>query len=357
MRIVRVRTAKLELPDEHDLLSGDPRTMGVLHVVLETDTSLAGETVVVAFDPRHVDVVRPMVDLLGEEVIGEDPTATERIWQRLLARAGSFGRSGVAMIGVSAIDRVCWSVAAQAAGRPIHRLLGGVRDSVPVYGSGLWLFQTTDELIAEARTLVQRGFGGIKMRIGKARMDEDVERVRAVRDAVGPDIALMVDANKRFTVDHAIRLGRRLEPCNLAWFEEPVQAHDLSGSARVAAALDTPVASGESEYTVHGFRAMLEAGAADILMPDISRIGGVTGILKVAHLAEAFDVPVSPHHHPYESIQVLGGIANGTWLESVPWFDGLYEEPLAPVDGRVDLPDDPVGFRLDLEALERLRAG
>jgi L-alanine-DL-glutamate epimerase-like enolase superfamily enzyme len=329
--------------------------MAFLLVAIETDEGLTGQSLVFAFDPRHAEVLRPMVAFLGEEISGEDPTNPGRVWEKLWARAGSFGRAGVAMVGASAIDRACWNLAAQAAGRPIHRLLGSVRDSVPVYGSALWLFRTIDELTADATDLVARGFRGIKMRVGKPRLEDDVDRVRAVRQVIGPDIALMVDANKRFTPDHAIRLGRRLEPFDLTWFEEPVPAHDLAGSARVAAALDTPIASGESEYTRHGFRALIEAKAADVLMPDISRVGGVTELVKVIHLAEAFDLPVSPHHYPYESIHVLASAPNGTWVEDVPWFSTVYQRPLELVDGRVSLPDEPGGIGLDPEAIERYR--
>jgi L-alanine-DL-glutamate epimerase-like enolase superfamily enzyme len=355
MRIVGVRTTKLGVPGQEDVLTGDSRAVGFLHVAVDTDAGLAGESVVFALEPRHLDVFRAMVAFLGQEVAGDDPTATGRIWQKLWTRIAAFGRSGVAMVGVSAIDRACWSLAAQAAGRPIHRLLGGVRDSVPVYGSALWLSRTTEELVADAAALLGQGFRGIKMRVGKARLEEDVERVAAVRAAIGPDVALMVDANKRFTANHAIRLGRRLEPYDLTWFEEPVEAHDLAGSARVAAALDTPVASGESEFSPAGFRALLERGAADIVMPDIARVGGLTGLLKAAHLADAFGVPLSPHHYPYESCQVLGGISGGTWLEHVPWFDDIYRDRLELVEGRLVLPADPAGFRLDADAIERYR--
>jgi L-alanine-DL-glutamate epimerase-like enolase superfamily enzyme len=355
MRIVGVRTARLEVPGQENLVTGEPSVVGFLHVAVDTDEGLVGESIVFAFDPRHLDVYRAMVSFLGQQVAGDDPTSTERIWQKLLAAAGPFGRSGVSMVGVSAIDRACWSLAAQSAVRPIHQLLGVVRDTVPAYGSGLWLSRTVDQLIADAADMLRAGFRGIKMRIGKAHLEEDVERVRAVRAAIGPDIALMVDANKRLTVDHAVRLGRRLEQFELAWFEEPVQAHDLAGSARVAAALDTPIASGESEYTRSGFRAILEARAADILMPDISRIGGVTEMMRVARLAEAYDVPVTPHHYAYECIQVLAAVANGTWLEVVPWFSTIYRDQLQIVDGRVAVPNSTGGFDLDPVAIERYR--
>ena len=175
-------------------------------------------------------------------------------------------------------------------------MLGAAHDRIPVYSSaGLWLSATPDELATEAAGYVAEGFGGVKMRVGKAHVEEDVERVAAVRKAIGPKVSLMCDASRGFTADHAIRLGRKLEAFDLTWFEEPVPPYDHRGSARVAAALDTPIASGETEATRYGFREMLAHGAADIWMADLGRVGGVSEFVKVAHLAAAHDIAISNH--------------------------------------------------------------
>lgn len=355
IRIRDLRTVTVEVPGQGELVKGDTSSVGCLLVFLDTDEGITGESLLFAFDPRHLAVLEQMVLVLKADVIGEDSDYTERIWEKLWARSRFFGHEGVSIFAISALDRACWDIVRQAAGKPLYRILGACRDDVPAYASGLWLTQTPDQLVADAQRFLAAGFRAIKMRVGKPRIQDDVERVRIVREAIGPEIALMVDANKRFTVDHAIRLGRRLEAFDLAWFEEPVPAHDLAGSAKVAAALDTPIASGESEFTRYGFRAMLELQAADILMPDFARVGGLTEMMKVAAMAAAFDVPVTPHNYPQESIQVLGSIPNGTWLECLPWFSPLYSEPIEVVNGRVAIPQAPGGFRLDPAAIERLR--
>jgi len=183
-----------------------------------------------------------------------------------------------------------------------------------------------------------------------------VERVRAVREAIGPEVDLMADVNQRLNVEQAVRLGRRLEEFNLRWLEEPVPAHDLEGCARVAAALDTPIAIGENESDRYGFRRILEMKAADVLMPDLARIGGFTEFLKVAHMAEAYDVPVSPHIYPEQSLQLMGSLPNAIYLEYMPWFSPLYLETIQIRNGKALLPQKPgIGFTFDPEAIERYR--
>ncbi len=194
------------------------------------------------------------------------------------------------------------------------------------------------------------------MRLGKPRVDEDVERVAAVRDAIGPDVALMADANQGFTVSHAVRLGRRLEEFRLDWFEEPVPAWDLEGHATVAAALDTPIASGETEYTRYGMRDMLKAKAVDILMPDLQRIGGLTEFRRVANLASSWDVPISTHIFTEQSLSIAGCAPNCIYLEHMPWFECLYRERMRLVDGRMAMPEgDGLGFTFDSDAVDRYR--
>ena len=166
----------------------------------------------------------------------------------------------------------------------------------------------------------------------------------------------MCDASRGFTADHAIRLGRKLEDFDLTWFEEPVAPYDHRGSARVAAALDTPIASGETEATRYGFREMLAHGAADIWMADLGRVGGVSEFVKVAHLAAAHDITISNHLFTQQSIGLLGAFANATWLEYMPWTSKLYREAIAVEDGHIAVPDRPgLGFTFDPDAIERYR--
>jgi L-alanine-DL-glutamate epimerase-like enolase superfamily enzyme len=195
----------------------------------------------------------------------------------------------------------------------------------------------------------------MKMRLGMADPAADLARVRAVREAIGPTVALMADANQGLTEAQAIRLGRGLEEFGLTWFEEPLPAWDVEGLARVSAALDTPIASGETEYTRYGFRRMLELRSADILMPDLQRVGGVSEFIRVGHMAESHDVAVSSHLFPETSIQVLGALSNAIYLEYMPWFSKLYCEELVFADGDAVLPERPGwGFTFNQDYIRHL---
>ena len=223
---------------------------------------------------------------------------------------------------------------------------------MPAYASGgLWLDRSIDELQEEAVRLCRRpGFRAVKMRLAPGPLPATEARVRAVREAIGPGVKLMADANQQLGEAEAIRMGRMLEGYDLTWFEEPLPAWDLAGLARVAAALDTPIASGETEYARYGFRQMVELRSADVLMPDLQRVGGVSEFIRVAHLAAAHDLPVSSHLFPEMSLSVLAGLENATWLEHMPWLAPLYRETLELRDGAAVVPDRPGwGFTLDLD--------
>ncbi|MFC1816103.1 mandelate racemase/muconate lactonizing enzyme family protein [Thermodesulfobacteriota bacterium] len=356
MKIKNVRTIKVNIPTTEPVTRQALRSIGCVLVFLDTDEGITGESLLSIWGDNRLDLLNSMVASLKTEVVGEDPFYAERIWQKLWREVKSLGQKGLTMFGLSAIDRACWDIVGKAAGLPIHKLLGACRDEVPVYASGLWFFQDIDEITTDAKKYLAEGFRAIKMRIGKPRIEEDVERVRAVRQAIGPDVDLMADANQRLNVEHAIRLGRRLEEFNLTWYEEPVPAYDLDGSARVAAALDIPIALGESEYNRYGFRKILEMKAADVLMPDIARVGGITELVKVAHMAEAYHVPVSPHVYPEQSLQIMGAVSNATYLEYMPWFSMLYQEKIQVNDGLAMLPNKPgIGFNFNPETIERYR--
>ena len=360
MRVTRLRTTRLVVPLPSPIMSGlgPLTTTGVLLVRLETDAGLVGENLVFTLNNRRLPVLDEMVCSLAPLIEGRDPTFSARFWSDAWRDINFVGHKGVPVMGISAIDGALWDVRGKAAGLPIHRLIGAARDRVPVYASaGLWLSSSVDELQAEARGFVDQGFRAVKMRLGKPTPAEDAARVRAVREAIGPGIALMADANQQLTITQAIRLGRMLEEFDLTWFEEPLPAYDLEGVARVAAALDTPIASGETEYTRYGFRTMLELKSADVLMPDLQRVGGVTEFLRVAHMADAFDVPVSSHLFPEMSVQVLAALGNATWLEHMPWFAPLYAGGLEVKDGSVAVPDGPGwGLPFDPAALARYKA-
>ncbi len=359
MKITALSTALVELPLDQPLRTAihDIRSVGCVLVTLETDEGLVGESYMFSLGTERLDVLDAMVRSLAHRIVGRDPHEVEAIWQDMWRDINFFGHKGITVFALSAVDTACWDLVGKAADMPLYRLFGACRSSIPSYQSaGLWLSLEVDELVAEARRFVEQGFRAMKMRLGKPRIEEDVERVAAVREAIGPEITLMADANQGFTVEHAIRLGRRLEAFDLAWFEEPVPCHDLAGHAAVAAALDLPIASGETEYTRHGMRAMIEARAADILMPDLQRIGGLTEFRKVAALAEAYGVAISPHVFPEHSLTICGSAPNAVYLEHMPWFAPLFRESMEFKDGRIAMPERPgLGFTFDPDAVERFR--
>jgi L-alanine-DL-glutamate epimerase-like enolase superfamily enzyme len=302
-------------------------------------------------------VLDAMIHGLAGRVVGRDPHETSGIWRDLWAEVNFFGHKGITLFGIGAIDMALWDMVGKAHDEPAHRLLGTTRARVPAYHSGgLWVSLDTDALVAEAKDFVAQGFRAVKMRLGRPSVAEDAERVAAVRAAIGPDIALMADANQGFGVARAIREGRALESYQLTWFEEPVQAYDLEGSARVAAEIDTPIASGETEYARYGFRDMLERKSADVLMPDLQRVGGISEFVRVAHMAAAFDVPVSPHVYTEQSLQLCAALDNVSYAEYMPWFSPLYREALEFDGGEIVVPDRPgLGFRFDPDAVARFR--
>ena len=298
---------------------------------------------VLTINNRRLGVIHEMVRNLADLVVGLDP----RIGGSLNARAWKdlnfLGYEGVSIIGLAAVDNALWDLRGKAANLNVAHLIGACRPSVPVYASGgLWLGTTIDALQNEARSFVERGFRAMKTRVGPTDPDAMVARVRAVREAVGPDIALMVDANQQMTVKQAIRIGRMMEELNLTWFEEPVICHDHEGEAQIAAALDTPLASGETVYTHRGILQMLEARSADVLMPDLQRMGGPTEFLKAGHLCEAFHIPCASHLFPEMSLSLLASLPGGYYLEHMPWFEQIYNERIElDAGGNAIVPDRP----------------
>jgi len=360
MRVTDLRTMIVELPLERPTRNASGVSndrIGCVLVFIDTDIGVTGESFLFTLGGRRIEVLEAMVASLKPAIVGEDIRYAERVWDRLWRELYFLGHKGVTIFGLAAIDTALWDAKGKALSQSVAHLLGAARDRVPVYCSaGLWLSATPDELAAEAACYVAQGFRGVKMRVGKKNVEEDVERVAAVRKAIGPRVSLMCDASRGFTADHAIRLGRKLEDFDLAWFEEPVAPYDHRGSARVAAALDTPIASGETEATRYGFREMLAAGAADIWMADLGRVGGVSEFIKVAHLAAAHDIEISNHLFTQQSICLLGAFANATWLEFMPWTAMLYREPIVVEDGHVAVPDRPgLGFTFDPDAVDRHR--
>ncbi len=354
-----MRTVRVDVPLERPIKTAihDVRSVGCVLVFLDTDAGLTGESYMFTMNAARLDVLEAMARSLERLVVGRDPHEVEDVWRVMWADVNFIGWRGVTIIGMSSVDVACWDLIGKADGVPLHRHFGGRRDSVKAYASGgLWLSLSQDELVAEAHGFLDQGFRAMKVRVGKPEIADDVARVAAVRAAVGPDIDLMVDSNQSLTVTRAIDLAKALAPSKLVWFEEPVPYTDLKGHAAIRAAIGTPLASGESEYTSDGLAAMIEAGAADILMPDLQRVGGYGEFRRIAALAAEHDIPVSPHIFSEQSLAIAGGCENVNYLEHMPWFEPLYNERMELKDGMIAMPEGPgIGFTFDMDAVERLR--
>ena len=361
MKITALRTAVVSLPIDPPILSAifAIRSTSCVLCYLETDEGLVGEGLVHAINGERVAVLAAMVRSLEPWVLGLDPTLGGSVNARAWKELNFLGYEGVTVQALAGIDMALWDLRGQAAGLNVSRLIGAVRTSVPVYASGgLWLSSSIDALQREAADFVARGFRAMKTRVGPGEPEKMVARVRAVREAIGPEIGLMVDANQQLSVPEAIRLGRMLEALTLTWFEEPVICHDHAGEATIAAALDTPIASGETVHTHRGILRMLQAKAADILMPDVQRMGGPTEFLKAGALCEGFNIPISSHLFPEISLPLLASLPNAYFLEHMPWFEPLYGHAITlDADGRAVVPEAPGwGPRFDPAAVRRYAA-
>lgn len=294
---------------------------------------------------------------LKEMLVGENPLEVERIWARLFQ--GWRHPKGDDLLAISKVDVAVWDLAGKALNQPVWRLLGGARNRVAAYGAG-GMYQPgkgIPELVAEMTDFVANGFRAVKMKVGGASFAEDVARVRAVREAIGPAIDLMIDANHAWTPFEAIRFARAVEDQDPYWLEEPVGPWDYRGCAEVAWALDLPVATGENVATRYHFRELIDARAADIVQADALICGGLTEWRRIAAYAAAHDLPMAPHGNPQVGAACVGGVPNGMIVEVGMYAGRKPERPplVAPVvvqDGYIDLGEEPgFGWSIDREAL------
>lgn len=315
-----------------------------------------------ALAPR---IAKQIIDLyLRPILIGRDPWDTEALWQQMYRNTMAFGRKGIGMTAISAVDIAIWDLLGKVSGQPVFKLLGGrTKQKIPVYASRLYS-QPVKALAAEAEAYRNQGYRAMKLRFGwgpvdgAAGMERNMELVRTVRDVVGYETDLMADAYMGWTLDYARRMIPLLEPYRLRWLEEPVIPDDIAGYAQLKAMGRVPIAGGEHEFTSYGFREMLEARAVDYIQFDTNRVGGITQARKIAALAESFSVPVVPHAGQMHNFHVVMASYNSPMAEYFPmvdveignelfWyiFDG---EPKAE-NGYIDLRDDVPGLGLKIK--------
>lgn len=352
MRVTAFETHLARVPYEE---SRPPAPQLILRLL--TDEGLEGIAYLTPLVRWSVAPVRATTAALAEQVVGRDPLAVERLNAELLAPLTRPQLDGLRRSAVSLVDVALWDLKAKALGLPLWRLLGAESPRVPTYASwNLWHTYDLDTLARHASAAVEQGFRALKFRLGGVRADaECLARARVLREAVGPDVQLLVDLNWAWSADRTIRVGRLLEEVGLGWIEDPVPAEAYAALAKIRRALQTPICAGETYHAAAQFHAALGRGALDVAMIDLE-CGGVTEWLKLAHLVQSYGVPVTSHMCTEVSAHLVAA-TGGLLVEYIPWMVPLFREVPPVVDGCLQLSERPgLGLELDAQALARFAA-
>lgn len=298
-------------------------------------------------------------DHLCPLLIGREAWDIEAIWRALFFHTHATTVGALTSIALAAIDTALWDLKCRKAGQPLWRMAGGAQRSIPLYSTeGGWLHIAPEALVDDALAVKARGFSGTKLKIGRPHVAEDVARLAAVREAVGPTFEIMTDANQGFNLSEAVRRARHYEALDIAWFEEPIHADDVGAHAALARSTTVPIAVGESLYSISQFKDYLAQGACSIVQVDVGRIGGITPWLKVAHMAEAHNVAVCPHFLMELHVALAAAVPNGRYVEYIPQLDDITLSRMTVRDGRAMPSDEPgLGIEWDHAAIERLAFG
>ncbi len=364
-RIAEVRTELLRMPLPRPMMSGSssgkkggPVTHINMPVVfITTEDGVRGLGYAWSLLGGATATRCVLRDDFAPLLAGEDALDNERLWNKLYRRLQTVGRIGLVTQAQSAVDLALWDIKGRVAGLPVYKLLGGRRESAPCYGSdGGWLYMSVQEMLAAFEGYLGQGMMGVKMKIGHEDYRDDIRRVREVRKSLGDEAWIAVDANQKWDFPTALRVGRELEQLGVAWFEEPMLCEDVPVHARLAAALDIPVAMGETLGSRFEFDAYIRAGAADILQPDIVRVGGITEMVKIAALADVAGLPLAPHHMMESTIQAACGVMESAPIEYMPWVAAAFAEPARIEKGRLFPPAGPgLGLTIPEETIKRYR--
>ena len=295
---------------------------------------------------------------LAPALLGRDADQIEAIWRDLFFLTHATTVGAITSIALAAIDTALWDLRCKRAGLPLYLMAGGARREVALYSTeGGWLHLEVEQLVEDAGRVKERGLSGTKVKVGRP-LHEDLVRIRAVREAVGPSFEIFTDANQAFTIDEAVRRAAAYEDVQIGWLEEPLPADDIEGHARLARLTSTPIAVGESIYSLSTFRSYLQQGACSIVQVDVGRIGGITPWLKTAHLAEAFNVAICPHFLMELHVSLACAVPNARWVEYIPQLDDVTSAGLEIDDGHARPSQQPgIGIQWNEAALKRLSAG
>lgn len=341
-------------------LSGTVQTFSKWEVVLvdiETDEGIVGTGYAYTIGTGGYSVLELLnKDLLGR-LIGQDARQVESIWRQLFVATRGTVVGPITSLALAAIDIALWDLRGKALGQPIWLLAGGAQARVPVYDTeGRWMGLSNEQLVEHVKESQASGWAALKLKVGKLEPQADLERVSAVRSAVGDNMTLMVEASQSMTYAEAKRLARLLERVDPFWFEEPLPADDVAGHVRLSHFTSIPIAVGESLYSLGQFREYLVAGAAGIIQPDVGRIGGITPWLKVAHLADAFNVKLAPHFLMELHVSLAAAVPNAIYLEYFNQLKTITHSLPRVEDGFAIPPSEPgTGIQWDREAIAHLR--
>ena len=357
LTIRALRCTAVEIPMKHVLgtSAAAVRAAPLLLIDLETEEGVTGRSYLFCYLRGAAVSMAAMVAEVDRMVKGER-TPPRELWPRLAKRFTLIGVQGIVRMALAGFDVAWWDAHARAAGKPLVEFLGGTRRPIHAYNScGLGLMGT-DALAKEADELLEGGFTGVKLRLGYPTLEEDIAAVKAVRPRLPKGVALMVDYNQALSVDEALRRGRSLDEHGLAWIEEPIRHDDYRGAARLAAELATPIQIGENFSQPFALEEAIAAKACDLVMPDLERIGGVTGWMRAAEIARDAGIKMSSHLFPEVSSQLLAVTPTCDWLEYVDWAAPVLQQPIRIVGGSAEIPDRPGnGMEWDLGAVKRLR--
>jgi L-alanine-DL-glutamate epimerase-like enolase superfamily enzyme len=358
VKIDTVVVSVVRVPVEKPYAAGGRTVDANWHVLARITTSdgVQGIGYIVYPRPDLMTAIGQATRELGGELVGMSVLEPEAAWEKLARRGDWIGPGGLLHAAIAPLDIAVWDAAGKTLGQPLHRILGGYRDRVPTYGSdNLWYSLSPAELAASAQRHVANGFNAVKLRIGKeASPAGEVARVRAVRDAVGPDVAIMVDAVESWTLLRARQAGRALQDAGVAWLEDPVHHLDVEGLATLRRELTIPITGGEHLYHLDAFRRLLEARAVDVVILDLARVGGVTPWRKIAALAHAHHVPVCGHVVPEIQIHLLCSIPNAHLVEYVPRSEAMLTAMPRVEGGQLVAPSGPgLGVSLDESVVQR----
>lgn len=284
---------------------------------------------------------------LAPALIGKDADCIDGVWRELMFLTHATAVGAITSLALAAIDTALWDLKCKKANQPLWKAVGGTRNKIPLYTTeGGWLHLEKSALVDDALAMQAKGFKGSKIKIGCDHISDDDARLSAVRAAVGPQYEIMTDGNQGFTLSEAIRRSRVLEDHNIGWFEEPLPADDVAAHVELSRRTSVPIAVGESMYSLSQFKDYLQAGAASIVQVDVARIGGITPWLKVAHLAEAFNVMVCPHFLMELHLPLVCAIPNAKWLEYIPQLDTVTGAKMQVENGTAIASDVP-GLGID----------